>query len=886
MGNQAPTDDEWSLKKSDTVDSQHTTLNHTKRTHPAFLSLVAARFKNDIPLGISSKDNHEYSESFFGKHGVDTIANIIHSNDRNLCVLLGRALAEQGMFHDVSYVHKLRDSLNEVYQFEPHAATPSGIFTILSDCYSPTCAKGRVCYSITCPRRFEHINLQKQPTVSGSVIEDEKPIGDDWGSGVPKELLDSLSKQERVRQETIYELIKGEIEYVKDLQNTIKLIAQPLRIKDIIEPTRREQFVNEVFSNINAICSVNEKLLQKLLVRQRQSTVVSNVGDIFIEMAKEFVPYIEYGTNQFHAKIVLNDERNRNTELTKFIQEVERLKDFRKLSIESFLGRPTSRLLRYSLLLEGILKKTEENHEDIEAIKLAMVELKKITTAVDLAAGKAKNKIRLTELTAKLFSLDGDEKLLNLLEEGRSIIREGNLILKGTGTTGDKEVFVYLFDHMLVITRKKEDRYRIYRKPVYLEMAQIQVERNASRAAAGLARVGTVTEANPATQRTFPLTIIHPGRFGGAYVLNAATIADRQSWIEAIERQKATLISQKEVFKISPILDGSYFTRSNPIRCSCVYQGHIFVGTDSGLYIGRDSANITSGNLRFQYQRFLKVLEVEYVSQIDIIPKIEMLLLLQDKTLLLYPVRVLLEQCESFSVANDKIKPQKVGSSVTFFKQGTCQGQQLLCAVKSTPINTTVKVFEPIAGVKSSGFKLFKAGVDNLKLVKEFYIPSESKSIHFFSSKFCVGCVKGFELVDFTTLDTQGFLEPNDPTLDFVLKREQVRPIAIFRLQNGNFLLCYNDFGFFLDKLGRRYRPDWIINWCGTPDHFTFHDPYIIAYEPSFIEIRDIRTGQLQQFIPTSNLRVLGTDYPLLHCVMDSNEFQDQQYVFKLVKNE
>jgi hypothetical protein len=54
-----------------------------------------------------------------------------------------------------------------------------------------------------------------------------------------------------------------------------------------------------------------------------------------------------------------------------------------------------------------------------------------------------------------------------------------------------------------------------------------------------------------------------------------------------------------------------------------------------------------------------------------------------------------------------------------------------------------------------------------------------------------VGCTKGFEIVDLETLDMQGLLDPGDSSLDFVLKRDNVRPIAIYRIEE-DFLLCYD----------------------------------------------------------------------------------------------
>ena len=58
-------------------------------------------------------------------------------------------------------------------------------------------------------------------------------------------------------------------------------------------------------------------------------------------------------------------------------------------------------------------------------------------------------------------------------------------------------------------------------------------------------------------------------------------------------------------------------------------------------------------------------------------------------------------------------------------------------------------------------------------------------------------CSRGFEIVDLESLDTQGLLDPNDKSLEFVTKRKNLRPMVIYRIRN-EFLLCYNgEFSFF-----------------------------------------------------------------------------------------
>jgi hypothetical protein len=91
---------------------------------------------------------------------------------------------------------------------------------------------------------------------------------------------------------------------------------------------------------------------------------------------------------------------------------------------------------------------------------------------------------------------------------------------------------------------------------------------------------------------------------------------------------------------------------------------------------------------------------------------------------------------------------------------------------------------------------------------------------------------------------------------------------------------AYVEFGFFIDKLGKRARSDWLVYWSGNPTFFSFSYPYVIAYDPSFVEIRHIETGHLQQVIHTQNLKVLSSDPNVMDCVTESDD--DSLHVFRL----
>eukprot|EP00842_Homolaphlyctis_polyrhiza_P000294 jgi/Hompol1/1265/HPOL_002670-RA len=864
------------------------------------LSQVARAFKRKVVLATHTKDMLEYTDSFLGREGVDALASIMKTTDRNLSLLIGRCLDVQGFFHDVTYLHKLRDSVVEVYKFERDENIdisdtqhlPNGVFTLLTDCYSPTCTRDRLCYSVTCPRRLEQ---------NANAL---------WSTSVPKEVLESVSDKEKTRQEVIFEIIQSEREFVEDLETTIRVFMRPLRERDIIHADRREKFTRDLFLNIAELHAINSKLLRKLIARQKENLIVEKIGDIFINIADEFYPYVEYGAKQIYAKNLLDEEKASNPELLKFLKECERLPELRKLPLESFLARPTTRMGRYPLLLKPVMEKAVENHPDRTLIPQAMASIKEVLSSINSEAGKAENIVKLSRLEKQIIFGEGQQAELRLNEEGRTIVRDGKLTVKRP--TNDVEMTVFLFDHMFLVTRKRENgTYKIAKNPIPLELLVIRHEKTIIRPSDGLpgypagpmltkgtsfsgpsmkpsvtqrGQVSSVVQNSAivdASARTFPITITHLGRSGGQYTLFAASQADRQAWYDAIEKQKLALTERKKKFTTTTLVNNGFHI-SNRINCLLVYGDRLILGTDVGLFIGTEHA---AGQLESSGQlggRFVKVVDLERVTQIDILPNYDMLLVLADKNLLSFPMQILdFTEAEASSSSR---KGKKIGSQVSFFKQGVCTERTVVCAVKSTALTATIKVLEPVglgvSNLKGKIGKLFRGTSDSLRVYKEFYIPTESRSIHYLKSKLCVGCAKGFELVDLESLNTQGLLDPSDETLEFVLKKDSVRPISIFKIRDGEFLLCYNEFGFYVDRYGRRAKVDWIVNWSGFPMFFSYQAPYILAYDPSFIEVRHVDTGELQQIIPANNLRSLSIHPDSLYCVMDlPNDFQQ---VFRL----
>lgn len=158
-----------------------------------------------------------------------------------------------------------------------------------------------------------------------------------------------------------------------------------------------------------------------------------------------------------------------------------------------------------------------------------------------------------------------------------------------------------------------------------------------------------------------------------------------------------------------------------------------------------------------------------------------------------------LEALEAMDPLAGLKRAKRIAAHTSFFKSGVCVGRTFVCVVKTSPLSSTIKIFEPIdqnvrGRSKPTFRKLLQGGNDTLRIYKEFYIPVQSSSIHFLRTKLCVACVNGFEIIDPDTLDTQGLLDPGDESLDFVRRRgdnTRPKPVAIYRIEN-EFLLCYD----------------------------------------------------------------------------------------------
>lgn len=195
--------------------------------------------------------------------------------------------------------------------------------------------------------------------------------------------------------------------------------------------------MTQVFWNVLEIHSVNIRLTELLNKRQKSQAVVERIGDIFLDQVPRFAPFVKYGAHQLYGKYEFEKEKAANPAFAKFVdvsqssswlvrclshlfwrpQEVERKPESRKLELNGYLTKPTTRLARYPLLLEVVLKYTSEDSPDKKDLPQVVKLVREFLSKVNEESGRSENRFNLaqldqqlrfktTELVVSTFSLD------------------------------------------------------------------------------------------------------------------------------------------------------------------------------------------------------------------------------------------------------------------------------------------------------------------------------------------------------------------------------------------------------------------------------------------------------------------------------------------------
>ncbi|KAK6478015.1 rho guanine nucleotide exchange factor 15 [Huso huso] len=334
-------------------------------------------------------------------------------------------------------------------------------------------------------------------------------------------VLAELTLAECKFQESMFEVLTSEASYLRSLNVLTDHFLDSRELSDTI--IIRERKI--LFSNITRVKEVSERFLKDLEERVEESLVISDICDIIHYHAQHHFPvYIDYVRNQIYQEKTYSALMERNVQFASVITRLQESPQCQRLPFMSFLLLPFQRITRIRMLVENILKRTEEGTSEEQNASRALVSVSKIIAECNSEVGKMK---QVEELIHIAKSVEFDKlKALPLISQTRYLEKRGELLEAVRGGTlfssrpRFSPVYLFLFNDLLLITNKKSgDRYVVVD---HAHRSLVQVQSNKE------------TSLGPGLDHCFYLTILenHQGKMMER-LLKAPNQSDMHRWMAA-----------------------------------------------------------------------------------------------------------------------------------------------------------------------------------------------------------------------------------------------------------------------------------------------------------------------------------------------------------------
>ncbi|XP_072540602.1 rho guanine nucleotide exchange factor 19 [Salminus brasiliensis] len=345
-----------------------------------------------------------------------------------------------------------------------------------------------------------------------------------------RRLLHSLTASDVRLQEAMFELIVSETSYQKSLRVAVGLFQGSAELKTTLSPVQN----HVLFSNLKEVCRVSEGFLLDLETRLSQNVVMSKVGDIVLNHKPPFRRvYVPYVTNMMYQEALITKLLLENKRFALTVKKLEKDPVCQRQTLKSFLVLPFQRITRLRLILENILKRTDEHSADVSNLNEAIEAVRQIVVECDCSVQRMKRTEELVSLE-KLVDFK-NVKSIPLIISGRYLIRAGGLkklTVKSHHTSGATvsrtDIYLHLFNDLLLFSLKALHGQRFTVQDYAAFPANVRVE-----------ELKTQMLGLPPEAFLLRLTQNH-SKTATAIILAAQTRSEKETWVQLLSSQKST----------------------------------------------------------------------------------------------------------------------------------------------------------------------------------------------------------------------------------------------------------------------------------------------------------------------------------------------------------
>lgn len=322
---------------------------------------------------------------------------------------------------------------------------------------------------------------------------------------------------------------------------------------------------------------------------------------------------------------------------------------------------------------------------------------------------------------------------------------------------------------------------------------------------------------------------------------------------------------------ISDVMNENYFGdlifRTNelspPIQIHCVHQimdDILLLGAESGLYSFNQST-----------KQLVHITGIGCVNFIAVSPALAKCIMVGDQGRNLYLVD--LRHLQSRAQASASLRPKLDYTSLELPFANRVTSERWHYVVMNGDDKSASAAAHIIACTSSRIVILrYDIGQNRVKPVCALDTAKPVTCILFTAHSAIVASDKFFE-IDLQSFQAEEFLDESDMSCREA--RTTSHPLALFKINSQEFLLCFEEFGIFVDTYGDRSRPD-NVNWSNPPTGFVYRDPLLFVSYRNAVQVVRINksyTNEQQDnvannekkrsFITLNSPKLIGDSGPL-----------------------
>ncbi|XP_047241513.1 rho guanine nucleotide exchange factor 11 isoform X2 [Girardinichthys multiradiatus] len=305
--------------------------------------------------------------------------------------------------------------------------------------------------------RRRSVDSQLALLPDAAVLEDEVCDSQNWRDTVSPELLATLSSKEVERQAVIYELFTTEVSHLRTLRVLDKVFYRKMR------SVLNSEELACIFPNLPQVYELHASLCEEMK-KQRESPIVQNIGDVMLAKfegaaGNEFQEQAsQLCCQQTQALELIKNKKRKDPRFAQIIQECEASPQCRRLQLKDLLVSEMQRLTKYPLLLDKIIKYTEDGSSDLPSLHCAQACCRGILKAVNEDVRETEHRQRLSQYQRRL---DAAPQFKSLDLTTKRMIHEGPLIWK---VNKDKQIEIQallLSDCLVLLQKGPDDRLQL-----------------------------------------------------------------------------------------------------------------------------------------------------------------------------------------------------------------------------------------------------------------------------------------------------------------------------------------------------------------------------------------------------------------------------------------